>query len=70
MNNILSNEQKLQIVRSQLLEMASAVYVLELNKQVAELAGNEEKVATAIDNIRELNIGIDVYLQELSKLSE
>lgn len=70
MNNILSNEQKRDIVMAQLGELATAAYILELNKKVAELSGNSDKVATANENLGEINLGISVYLEELSKLSE
>ena len=55
---------------AQLGELATAAYILELNKKVAELSGNSDKVTTANENLGEINLGISVYLEELSKLSE
>lgn len=69
-NNILSNEQKAQIINQRLTVFASDKYVLELNKKVAEMLGNTEELSQADEAIRVLDAGIAVYIQELSNLSE
>lgn len=71
-NNLLTVEQKQNILNGNLQQFAAQAYVLELNKKAiiaAASEGSDEKVAVIDSDIKSLTQAISVYQEELATLN-
>lgn len=65
---LLTDEQKRSILTQRVQQFASEAYQHEINKTVAEKAGNEEGVKASEDALAVLEKAIAVHQDELAKL--
>ena len=65
----LSNQEKCDSLRANLMFFAERLYTAELNLKICQLNNNEEGIATNNSQIAELKQTIQVYQDELNKFT-
>lgn len=67
---LLTNEQKKNILSQRIAQFASEAWQHSLNKQTCELIGDEEGAASADKALTIINAAIQVHQEKLSELEE
>lgn len=68
-SNLLTDEQKRNILEQRLAQFAAEAWQHTLNKQIAETSGNTDGVAQADAALEILDAAITVHQDELGKLA-
>lgn len=67
-DELLTNEQKRNIVSQRITQFAAEAYQFELNKKTAEKLGSEEQMEQIQQQIDLCEAAIEIHKEELSKL--
>ena len=64
----LSLEQKKALLEQRIQQFEAEIFIIQINKKVAEKLGNEDAVRDADTTLFTLNTGLEVYEAELASL--
>lgn len=67
-NNLLTNEQKKDLILQRIVQLSSEAYVNKLNKEVAEDLNDAEAAARAENNLASIGRAIEIHLNEMDAL--
>jgi hypothetical protein len=68
-NQLLTSEQKLEILKNRLTQFASEAYQVNLNLQTAEKVAEPDQIQKIRDNLKLLETAIGVHQEEIARLS-
>lgn len=67
-DEVLTNEQKVEIIQQRITQFAAEAYQHQLNKKTAEQLGSEDQIENIDKNLEILETAINVHKAELNKL--
>jgi hypothetical protein len=69
-DNLLSNDQKRNLLTQRIEQFATEAYQHELNRQIAERVNDEEAVTSSVNALNVLDNAITVHEEELASLPD